>query len=182
MRSNHGKSARCHRVGSPPGKVSAFINENPIVLTPGTLTPESILSEAAPQEVAVAEDFVVLIERAGRNADLVTDAVVTWMGSASLPSPLTTNGEAKMTPAVAQAIAEIKAEFLNCSVTDDGGTYVVIDAVPLPEIYDQQTTWIGCHITDAYPYADVYPHFVRDDLSRSDGQGLGPAAQPGHTV
>ena len=29
------------------------------------------------------------------------------------------------------------------------------------------------------PYADVYPHFVRGDLTRLDGQPLGEATSPG---
>lgn len=92
-----------------------------------------------------------------------------------------------MTPEVEQAIAEIQSAFPNCPVTataaNGGGGYVIVENVPLPGpgIYEQKSTWIGFHITDAYPYADVYPHFVRDDLIRSDGQGLGPAAQAGHS-
>ena len=89
-----------------------------------------------------------------------------------------------MTPDVAYAIAEIRSAFPDCPVTatpDNGGAYVVIENVSLPEIYGQESTWVGFHITDAYPHADVYPHFVRHDLSRSDGQSLGPAAQADHS-
>lgn len=90
-----------------------------------------------------------------------------------------------MTPDVAQAIAEIQSAFPDCPVTatpdNGGGVYVVIENVPLPEIYGQESTWVGFHITDAYPHADVYPHFVRNDLSRSDRQSLGPAAQAAHS-
>jgi len=90
-----------------------------------------------------------------------------------------------MTTEVAQAIAEIRSAFPDCPIAaipdNGGGAYVVIENVPLPEIYGQASTWVGFHITDAYPYADVYPHFVRNDLSRSEGQSLGPAAQAGHS-
>lgn len=90
-----------------------------------------------------------------------------------------------MTTEVTQAIAAIQSAFPNCPVTatadPGGGAHVIVEDVPLPRIYDQKSTWVGFHITDAYPFADVYPHFVRNDLSRSDGQKLGPAAQPGHS-
>ena len=68
-----------------------------------------------------------------------------------------------MTPEVAQAIGEIRDAFSGAEVdlSDDA------------EIYCQSETWIGFHITHTYPYADVYPHFVRTDLSRRDGRPLG---------
>lgn len=56
-----------------------------------------------------------------------------------------------------------------------GGAMVIVDPVPLGEPYAQTDTWVGFHITHLYPQADVYPHHVRRDLARSDGQGLGAA-------
>lgn len=90
-----------------------------------------------------------------------------------------------MTAIVEQAIAEIRSAFNanHVCVTPDGrgGAYVIVEGVHLPDgIYQQDSTWVGFHIADAYPYADVYPHFVRYDLSRKDGQNLGSAAQPNH--
>lgn len=78
---------------------------------------------------------------------------------------------------VAEAIEEIRETFDETAVTvhgdGSGGAWVVIDAVPLGPIYTQDDSWIAFLITFAYPDADVYPHFVRPDLSRADGAALG---------
>lgn len=82
-----------------------------------------------------------------------------------------------MTPAVARAIDEIRCSFPECRVEVEpdasGGAYVFVHGVPLGAPYTQDQTWFGFHITFQYPYADVYPHFVRPDLCRLDGRRLG---------
>lgn len=87
-----------------------------------------------------------------------------------------------MTPTVAEAIDEIKATFegTTVGVDDDGegGAYVRIEPVDPGPPYVQRETWIGFRITAQYPYADVYPHFVRPDLSRVDGNPLGEGTSP----
>ena len=88
-----------------------------------------------------------------------------------------------ITDEVAQAIAEIKATFDDASVEVEedgqGGAYVVVETVDPGEQYEQRETWFGFQITFQYPYSDVYPHFVRGDLRRADGQGLGEGTSPG---
>lgn len=90
-----------------------------------------------------------------------------------------------MTPAVAEAIEEIRVTFEVATVTvkDDGegGTYVRIDPVDPGAPYAQRETWIGFRITAQYPYADVYPLFVRHDLSRVNGQALGEGMAPNNS-
>lgn len=80
---------------------------------------------------------------------------------------------------IARSIAEIEQAFTGCPVTatpdGEGGAFVVVDALDPGERYVQRATWCGFRITFQYPYADVYPHFVRADLSRVDGQPLGEA-------
>ena len=87
-----------------------------------------------------------------------------------------------MTPMVAEAIDEIKATFEGTTVCveDDGegGAYVRIEPLDPGPSYVQSETWIGFRITQQYPYADVYPHFVRSDLSRIDGKPLGDGMSP----
>ena len=82
-----------------------------------------------------------------------------------------------MTPAVAQAIEELKAAYDRATVTvrEDGagGAFVVLEPVDPGPPYVQRETWIGFQITFQYPYSDVYPLFVRNDLARTDGQQLG---------
>jgi hypothetical protein len=81
-----------------------------------------------------------------------------------------------MTPQVAGAIAEIRADFPDATVgarEDGDGVIVIVDPVDPGPPYVQRATWIGFRITFHYPYADVYPHFLRGDLTRVDGAALG---------
>lgn len=82
-----------------------------------------------------------------------------------------------MTPTVSEAIEELKTTFDGCrfSVEEDeeGGAYVRLEPVDPGASYIQRETWVGFRITAQYPYADVYPHFVRHDLRRTDGKPLG---------
>lgn len=89
-----------------------------------------------------------------------------------------------ITPVVAKAIEEIRATFEGATVTvkedGEGGAYVRIDPVDPGAIYQQRVTWIGFRITAQYPYADVYPLFVRADLSRVDQRQLGEGMTAGN--
>ena len=82
-----------------------------------------------------------------------------------------------MTPEVQAAIDEIREAFpatrIDTAEDGQGGAFVTLDDVALEGPYEQTKTWIGFQITHTYPYADVYPHFVRHDLSRRDGKPLG---------
>jgi hypothetical protein len=83
-----------------------------------------------------------------------------------------------MTPEVQNAVQEIRDAFPSCRLDSaedgQGGAFLTIHDVPIEgELYQQATSWFGFHITHTYPYADVYPHFVRHDLSRKDGKPLG---------
>jgi hypothetical protein len=84
-----------------------------------------------------------------------------------------------MTPEVERAIAELKETWPEAIVTvtpdAQGGALVIVEDVPLFPPYTQQSTWVGFLLSFQYPYADVYPHFVRRDLTRSDGKPLGDA-------
>lgn len=88
-----------------------------------------------------------------------------------------------MTPAVAEAIEEIKIAHPSADITlredGSGGVFVIIEPVDLGPTYVQRESWIGFQITFQYPYSDVYPHFVRHDLARVDGQPLGEATSVG---
>jgi len=82
-----------------------------------------------------------------------------------------------MKAAVQKAVDELLATFPDARLTveedDDGGAYVTMDPVPLNGPYAQTETWAGFHIGFQYPASDVYPHFVRADLTRRDGAALG---------
>jgi hypothetical protein len=82
-----------------------------------------------------------------------------------------------VTPEVCAAIDEIETAFPTATVTKrddgDGGAVVIVEPIELGEKYEQAETWVGFHITFQYPYSDVYPLFVRGDLTRCDGRVLG---------
>ena len=82
-----------------------------------------------------------------------------------------------MAPAVVKAIEEIRLSLPNCQVDThhdgSGGAFVIVRGDLLGPPYAQIDTWIGFQITFPYPYADVYPHFTRPDLKRTDGKALG---------
>lgn len=74
---------------------------------------------------------------------------------------------------VASGVDELKAQFAPSSITvaDDGsgGAYVIVESVDLGPRFTNRVTWIGGHLTAQYPYADVYPVFIGNDVHRADG-------------
>lgn len=84
-----------------------------------------------------------------------------------------------LTDPVARAIAEIErcTPEVSWKVGEDGsgGAVLLGTGVALGGVWEQSETWIGFRIPFNYPYADIYPHFVRGDLSRRDAGPLGEA-------
>lgn len=89
-----------------------------------------------------------------------------------------------MSPAVDKAIEAIRARYdadsVRVAADRDGGAYVIVEGVPIGAPFAQADSWLGFHIPSTCPYADVYPHFVRSDLSRADGGQLGEGLSTGH--
>lgn len=87
-----------------------------------------------------------------------------------------------LTPAVERGIKEIQDTFADHVVhvreDGEGGAFVIVDEVELGPLYAQATTWLGARLTFQYPYSDVYPHFVRGDLTRADERALGAGTSP----
>lgn len=90
-----------------------------------------------------------------------------------------------MTPDVTQAVQDLVAGFPGATVTatevGDGGAHVTIDPVDPGESFVQRETWMGFTISFQYPYADIYPIFVRPDLARVDAGELGEGIARGHS-
>lgn len=82
-----------------------------------------------------------------------------------------------MTPEVSQAVEELEATFQDSRVTardlGDGGAQVTIDPVDPGEQYSHRETWMKFTISFQYPDADIYPLFIRPDLTRVDGHNHG---------
>lgn len=89
-----------------------------------------------------------------------------------------------MTDEVQRAVGELEAAYpgqVRVRPDGEGGAYVLIEGVVLGAPYTHSETWVGFRILFQYPNADTYPHFVRGDLARADGQALGEAMTTGHT-
>jgi hypothetical protein len=82
-----------------------------------------------------------------------------------------------VTPEVSLAVQELKASFPDSIVTardlGDGGAQITVDPVDPGEQYSHRETWMKFTIGFQYPDADVYPLFVRPDLTRVDGTNHG---------
>jgi hypothetical protein len=65
---------------------------------------------------------------------------------------------------------------------DANGAWVRIEDVPLGPGFAQPTTFVIVHLSETLPFADIYPIFVRPDLSRLDGQPFAPPVTYGHTA
>ena len=74
---------------------------------------------------------------------------------------------------VEKAIEELKQAFSSADVSTredgDGGAYVIVEDVDLGSRYEPSSTWLGGHIPALYPYADIYPLFIADNVRRVDG-------------
>ncbi|MFI1419327.1 hypothetical protein ACH4VX_15255 [Streptomyces sp. NPDC020731] len=81
---------------------------------------------------------------------------------------------------ITEAVEAVRVQFADhrVDVAPDGagGVFITIQDVSVGHAYVPQTTWLGFHISAAYPDADVYPHYV-GLLTRVDGQRHGPAIQ-----
>lgn len=79
--------------------------------------------------------------------------------------------------AVARGVAEITgacgADLVRVLPDGQGGAWVELAAVDLGKPYDQDHTFLVCLLPFTLPAADIYPTFVRPDLTRCDKQPLG---------
>lgn len=79
---------------------------------------------------------------------------------------------AQIAPEVEEAVAEIRAAFpgneVRATPLADGGAEVTVEGADLGECYEPRTTFVGFRIEHSYPYSDVYPHFIRSDLRKTD--------------
>lgn len=77
---------------------------------------------------------------------------------------------------VDKALAELRMQFrdTNISVTEDGngGAYFVIEKVDIGRYFVPSETWLGGHITAAFPFADIYPMYMDADLKRAGGKAF----------
>ena len=88
-----------------------------------------------------------------------------------------------VTPAVSDAVAKVRSAFTDHPVYawPDGqlGAVVVIENLDLGSRWATTTSWLGFVVSYLHPEADCYPHHMRGDLQRADGQPLNPPFHPG---
>ena len=88
----------------------------------------------------------------------------------------TMTAEAQLKAGVRRALEELRATFSGLRVdvlpSACGGAFVRVEDVPLGAPFRQATTWIGFFLSSACPDDDVYPLYLRGDLSRSDQAAL----------
>jgi hypothetical protein len=82
-----------------------------------------------------------------------------------------------LTDEVREGIEGLRASFPDSPITieetGDGGAWIRVEDLLTGPAFLQPTSWFAFQISYSYPEADIYPHFVRADLSRRDGQPLG---------
>lgn len=81
-----------------------------------------------------------------------------------------------ITSAVADAISAIQRQIapaLTHWPDGTGGAHVFIGSVDLGAPFAQQTTWVAFHLPHTLPDGDIYPLWLRPDLSRIDGGPIG---------
>jgi hypothetical protein len=81
-----------------------------------------------------------------------------------------------VSPAVASAVTVVRSAFAGHAVhawpDRLNGAFVVIDHLDLGPKWITTPTWLGFLISYLHPDTDCYPHYVRADLGRADGQPL----------
>tara|TARA_R110002020_G_scaffold18619_2_gene64752 strand:- start:496 stop:969 length:474 start_codon:yes stop_codon:yes gene_type:complete len=92
---------------------------------------------------------------------------------------------ANVKPAPLAALREVQDAFADHNVwawpDGSGGVHVVIEEVALGAAWAKETSWLGFTINYLYPDADTYPHYVRADLTRTDGTPLIAPFNAGNT-
>ncbi len=85
---------------------------------------------------------------------------------------------------VTKAIEQLKRAYPCSGVTvcedGDGGAKVIVENVEIGEKFQPSSTWLGGHIPALYPYADIYPLFMSNDVSRVDGVMFNDPISHGH--
>ena len=84
---------------------------------------------------------------------------------------------------VAHAIEELERAFPSSAVHSredgEGGAHVIVEDIEIGCRYQPSSTWLGGHITALYPYADIYPLFMAENVRRVDGVGFEAPVTPG---
>lgn len=78
-----------------------------------------------------------------------------------------------MATALAEIVGAYGEDKVRAVPDGQGGVWIEIADISLGDPYAQASTFVICLLPFNLPSADVYPLFVRNDLSRADGKSLG---------
>lgn len=91
-----------------------------------------------------------------------------------------------MTSAIAAAIEQLELAFPEHAVLflpdAQGGAAVIVEDLPIGGAFVPVESWVGFALNYTYPRGHVYPHYLRPDLARADGQPLTSPINPGQTM
>jgi hypothetical protein len=81
-----------------------------------------------------------------------------------------------MKASVEAAIEELRRQFdghvINVEEDGTGGAYFTINDVDIGAGFTPSRSWLGGHITNGFPYADIYPMYIDGALVRAGQQAF----------
>lgn len=85
---------------------------------------------------------------------------------------MSTDFNAPVAEALAEIRASIRAHRVDHEPDGQGGVFVRVHDLDIGRAFHPATSWVAFQITFQFPFADIYPHYLRHDLTRADGQAL----------
>lgn len=165
--------------------IKVLVNNTACEFTDNRQTGRSIKQRAIECGVQMTVDFILSIEKPDGNTKTIgnADEVCVENGQRYIAIPDDDNSDGDVNSQVSTAIEETRSNFPDVQVhvcpDGNGGARLIVDSVKLGPPYAQEATWIGFHVPHTYPYSDIYPHFVRHDISRIDGAAFGEGFSSG---
>lgn len=81
-----------------------------------------------------------------------------------------------MKATVEAAIEDLRRQFdghvIKVEEDTTGGAYFTIEDVDIGPGFTPSRSWIGGHITNGFPHADIYPMYIDHALQRSGGKAF----------
>ncbi|KWF15218.1 hypothetical protein WL82_28975 [Burkholderia ubonensis] len=78
-----------------------------------------------------------------------------------------------MKESVEKALSDLQRQFAGHAITvapdGVGGAFFFIEGLDLGPGFVPSKSWLGGHITSAFPFADIYPMYIDGGLKRANG-------------
>jgi len=168
-----------------PPIIKVFVNNTVCEFADSLQTGQSIKQRAIECGAQITVDFILSIEKPDGNTKVIGNAeeIRIENGQRYIAIPNDDNSDGDVNNQVSSAIDEVRSNFPDAQVhicpDGNGGAHITVDPIELGSPYAQESTWVGFQVPHTYPYSDIYPHFVRHDLSRLDNAVLGEGFSPG---